>query len=79
MTVHKTIQVHIVFETYSEADIKKVGAASYAAHASTEVICMAYSIGGNTPKLWLPNDPTPDFAINPNNYHFHAWNVTLRL
>lgn len=34
--------VIIDFETYSEIDIKKVGAWVYSAHPSTEVICMSY-------------------------------------
>ena len=67
-------QLSIDFETFSEADIKKLGAAAYAAHPSTEVLCMGYSIDGATPKLWLPHMPLPDFVNNPNDYHWHAWN-----
>ena len=33
------------FETYSEADLKKVGAWEYSKHPSTEIICAAWTIG----------------------------------
>lgn len=46
--------IHLDFETYSEADIRKVGAWAYSKHPSTEVICMAYSVNGEQPKLWTP-------------------------
>ena len=55
------IDVHFDYETFSEADIKKVGTAAYAEHPSTEVICMAYAYGDKPPKLWLPGDPLPEF------------------
>lgn len=35
----------IDFETYSEADLKKVGATAYANHPSTEITVMSYAIG----------------------------------
>lgn len=42
----------IDFETRSAAPIKKVGAAAYALHPTTEVICLALKREGEEPKLW---------------------------
>lgn len=38
-------KLHIDFEARSLVDLKKVGAYKYAAHPSTEILCMAYAIG----------------------------------
>ena len=67
-------KISLDFETYSECDIKSAGAWVYAKDKSTRVICMAYAIENEEPKLWLPNQPFPDFIKNPNNYEIHAWN-----
>ena len=67
-------KISLDFETYSECDIKSAGAWVYAKDKSTRVICMAYAIEDEEPKLWLPNQPFPDFIKNPNNYEIHAWN-----
>lgn len=45
----------IDLETFSEADLKKTGAHVYSKHPSTEVLCLAYNLGGET-KLWVPHD-----------------------
>ena len=42
-TLIKQNTLHIDFETRSEVDIKLVGALKYAAHPSTEILCMAYA------------------------------------
>lgn len=49
------------FETYSEADLKKVGAWVYAEHPSTDIICMSYKIGAGPTKLWIPDGSCLDF------------------
>ncbi len=70
--------MRIDFETFSEADIQSVGAWCYAAHPTTEVICMAYAEGEESPRLWLPGDPLPDFVRafewDPEGGTLHAWN-----
>lgn len=66
--------ISIDFETYSEADLFKQGAYAYACHPSTEVICMAYAIGDQAPKLWLPEMPRPEFLSKLSDYTFSAWN-----
>jgi DNA polymerase len=51
---------HIDFETYSEIDIRKVGAHRYARHPSTEVLICCYTLPGMpTPAVWLPRDCDP--------------------
>lgn len=68
------MRVHFDFETYSECDLRSAGAWIYAAHPSTEVLCMAYAYDGSDPLLWRPGEPLPDFAIHPEHYELHAWN-----
>jgi DNA polymerase len=70
------MRVHFDFETFSEADIKKVGTWAYSRHPSTEILCMAYNINGEKTKLWLPDKPIPQF-LHPDNhrhYEYYAWN-----
>lgn len=43
----------IDFETRSAAPLKKCGAAAYAAHPSTEVICLAVKTHGMEPCIWF--------------------------
>lgn len=43
---------HLDFETYSEADLKKVGAFKYAEHPSTEILIMAISKNNKPPLVW---------------------------
>jgi DNA polymerase len=64
-------KIFIDFETRSTIDIKKVGAWAYAAHPSTDVLCLAYSIGNErTQGLLTQKDlaagkafPIPDDAV----------------
>lgn len=51
----------IDFETRSAAPLKKCGAAAYAAHPSTEVICLALKPEGYEPVIWF--SPNFDSAI----------------
>jgi DNA polymerase len=50
-------------ETRSEADLKAVGAAKYAADPSTEILCMTYAVDDEPVQLWLPGDPVPSEFI----------------
>lgn len=53
----------IDFETRSAADLKKMGAAAYAQHPTTEVICLALKWEGEEPVIWYsPNFRTPEIA-----------------
>jgi DNA polymerase len=48
------MKYHLDFETYSEADIRKVGTFGYARHPSTQILCLAISRGDREPLLWVP-------------------------
>ena len=49
-------ELHLDFETRSEADLKKVGAHAYFEHPSTRVLCAGYAFNREEPELWLPDD-----------------------
>jgi DNA polymerase len=71
------------YETYSEANLKKVGAFEYSVHPSTEIICMAWRIGTReslrTAKThsWAPGEYNLDFlsAIADRDIIFVAHNA----
>ena len=43
------------FESRSKADLKKIGAAVYAEHPSTEIMCAAIKIDGMLTGIWIPD------------------------
>ena len=51
--------LHRDIETRSQADLKKVGPAKYAADKTTEVLCVAYAVDHGPVQLWRPGDPLP--------------------
>lgn len=55
------MKVHLDFETRSTADLRSIGAAAYAAHPTTEVLCAAYQIDDSPVTLWVKGQepPTP--------------------
>ena len=61
--------LHRDYETRSRADLRKVGAARYAADPSTEVLCAAFAVDDGPVQLWRPGDPVPpeffEAAANP--------------
>jgi DNA polymerase len=54
------LKVHIDFETRSACNLKEAGADVYAAHLTTDVLCMGYAIGEEKVKLWKLGEPFPD-------------------
>lgn len=50
------MKYRIDYETRSRADLKKVGAAAYAYHPSTEILCLAVSAGTQRPLVWVPKE-----------------------
>lgn len=48
------IKLHIDYETYSEAKLKKVGQYRYAADPSSEILLMAVALEDEEPVLWVP-------------------------
>lgn len=67
------IVIHLDFETYSEADLTRIGAYAYAAHPSTDVLCAGYQIGHGKVEMWTPGDPVPR-GLDGSNVEIHAWN-----
>lgn len=49
--------LHLDFETFSEADLKKVGAYRYAFDPSTEILCAAMALGDEEPVVWYAEMP----------------------
>lgn len=47
-------KIHCDFETFSEADIRDVGAYRYAADPTTTVLCCAFSFEEGEPVIWHP-------------------------
>ena len=64
------------FETYSEADIKRVGAWRYATHPSTDILCYQYQVPGDEhPHLWTPGMAPPNWksrGVRAHNALFEA-------
>lgn len=55
------------FETYSELDVRDVGAWRYAEHDSTEILCLSYGAPGQKKKIWYPGLPFPQEIIDHVN------------
>lgn len=47
-------------ESFSKADLKKVGAARYANDHSTEILCCAFALGDEDPYVWKQGEPLPN-------------------
>ena len=73
------VAISIDFETFSEADLKSIGAYNYAAHPSTEVLCMAWAIDDEDPQLWVPGDPIPErlYEALDGTAEIWAWNAAF--
>ncbi len=48
------VKITIDFETYSEANLKKVGAWKYSEHPSTDIICMSWAVDDGPFEVWVP-------------------------
>src|SRR5262245_58626134 len=59
--------LHRDYETRSEADLKRVGAHVYAAHATTDVWCCAYAVHDSDVQLRTPGMPAPPEFIEAAN------------
>src|SRR6516165_252056 len=46
-------------ETRSTVDLKSAGAHRYAAHPTTEVLCVGYAVDDGPAEIWLPEQPVP--------------------
>lgn len=54
--------LHLDAETFSEADLTKVGVYRYGEDPSTEVLLLAYAIDDKDPVIWIPLD---EFEVPP--------------
>jgi len=72
----KVTRIHIDFETYSEFDLRVGGVHKYAAHPTTEILCMAWAVDNEEPQLWLPGHPWPS-AFFEADVEIHAWNAAF--
>lgn len=72
------MKIHIDFETYSELDIKKVGAWKYSTHPSTKVICTAIGVDSLEPVLYTDADEVKQiiehYFTDGNTHEFFAFN-----
>lgn len=67
------IIVSLDVETWSEADLKAVGAYKYAAHPSTDVLCASYAGPDGRVARWRPGmAPPEEFSIR--DVRINAWN-----
>lgn len=75
------IRVNHDFETFSEADLFKVGAHKYAMDPSTEVLMLAWAVDHETPQIWVPAEggsPMPDelwHLVHSEDVEWHAFNA----
>lgn len=67
------------FETYSELDVRDVGAWRYAEHPSTEVLCLSHGYSGQKKQIWYPGLPFPQYIIDHINagYPIEAHNCAF--
>lgn len=61
------------FETASSVDLFTHGLDNYALGADTHILCLAYSLDGEPPELWLPGDAVPQAFYTETE--FWAWNA----
>lgn len=82
--------IHLDFETYSELDVRNVGAFRYAQHLSTEVLIMSYAFDDEEPSTWVQGKPFPRSLVqriqagdkvgaHNAQFEYVVWNYVLRL
>jgi DNA polymerase bacteriophage-type len=71
------MSISIDFETRSRIDLRKTGVYPYAAHASTDVWCMAWATPDEEPQLWVPGMPLPELLLDhiAVGGELRAWNA----
>lgn len=73
-------ELHLDFETRSEADLKKLGSHAYFEHPSTSVICAAYAFDDEEPNIWFLDDYTMPRRMRAhidNGEVVTAWNAAF--
>lgn len=74
-------RVHLDFETYSKADLRKVGTSKYCEDPSTEPLCLAYAIDDLEPRLWVAGEDPPErlFRWIGRGHLLCAWNAEFEI
>jgi DNA polymerase len=67
-------RLYLDLETYSEADLIKVGPWAYSMHPSTEVLMLAWTADGGEPWIWLPGQSVTWLDPLVHSCSWHAWN-----
>lgn len=70
--------ISIDFETRSTVDLRKTGVYPYAAHHSTDILCMAYSLrGSDKVHSWEPGQEVPEVLnrLVASGIDLRAWNA----
>lgn len=66
--------IHLDFETRSELDLREVGVYEYAAHPSTDIICLAWAVDDGPVNIWTPGQQAPRL---PEAQLVSAWNASF--
>jgi DNA polymerase len=69
------MHLFIDFETFSEVDLKKTSVWNYAAHESTDILCLAYAIDDDPVDIWIAGTPLPAWFLDISEYTIHAHNA----
>lgn len=81
----KQIRVHLDYETFSEADLLKVGGAAYARHPSTKILMASWAYAEGDAKQWDYEDgPMPQELVDilenkEGRYLVHAQNAAFEI
>jgi DNA polymerase len=67
-------RLYLDLETYSEADLIKVGPWAYSMHPSTEVLMLAWAADDGEPWIWLPGQSVAWLEPLYFSCSWHAWN-----
>lgn len=67
--------IQIDFETKSDVDIIKCGAAKYFAGKDADILFLSYKIDDGETKQWFTHQPLPAFMLNPKHHVFYAFNA----
>src|SRR5438128_1987141 len=60
-------------ESHSVVALEVAGAWRYAGDPSTEILCVAYAIDDEAPKIWRPGDPLPEDLFACDEIVAHNW------
>jgi hypothetical protein len=75
-------ELHVDIELRSVVNLTKCGVHIYAAHASTELLCLSFAIGSGPVQRWFPGDPVPGVffeAANDPDWTAFAHNASFEI